>query len=553
MKIGSPHVVKTDVLVIGGGLAGMRAAIQAKKRGVDVLLLSETRVGYRNNSAYSGGAFAANPGWIQVDDSPDVHLKDTLLSGCFINDQRLVKIMTCNIWQQVHDLEEFGVRFIKHDGDISKIRLPGHSYPRTVYCEARIGQGFTLPLRQHVLDMGIKVIEGILVIKLLSREDACVGIMGIDQKQEVLVCCAKAIILATGGVGQLFLRTDNLPGAAGDSHALAYELGLPLKDMELIQYYPTSLGPNGGTLVFYEAYVVAEGAVFRNSLGEDILERHGLKNAPSLTRDKITQAIMIELLEGRDINGTIRIDASAFNKDNWERVQPWSAQNGLIHKKGSFEIAPTAHFSMGGIVINENCETGLNGLYAAGEVCAGVHGANRLGSNAISETLVFGSIAGDNAANRAMKQDWLPVDEGQVSSQIDRLMALVSSGGSENVEELRQSLKRTMWYNAGPVRNEKSLNRALKDILLLQKSKDQLSIQGPQELLSAIRVGNMLTVSEMVCRAALKRTESRGSHYRTDYPEENNEGWLKNIVITKENGKMKLSLSPVELVYLVPT
>ncbi len=543
MELETTQRINTDVLVVGGGAAGLRAAIAARKYGLNVVLTSESPAGFRNNTAISKATFAATGIWKEPGDSPEVHLKDIIAAGRFINDQRLVATMTCAVKQQVYDLMEFGVNFRRRDGELLVGQAPGHTYRRHISAEAYRGINITRPMRQYAASIGIQFIEGILVTKLLRAEDTAVGVLGIDDKGQVFVVSAKSTILATGGAGKIYLRTNNAIGLTGDGYALAYEVGAVLRDMEFVQFYPTAWGKEGSKMCPYE-WLLPIGATIRNSSGEDILKRHGIDNVASVTRDVLTRTIVEEIVDGRGIKGNVVFDFTTIPEEKAQRLY----RSGLMSKEGNLgkiPVAPTVHFFMGGIKINESSETGINRLYAAGEACGGIHGANRLAGNAISETLVFGTIAGNQAAASAAKMEQIPTPRSEVTAEVERLKELASGSGQESLEQLGQSLKQTMWDKVGVIRDRQNLESAQKEILALREQLAAVSLTDHRQLPLAIKLGNMLTVSEMVCRAALMRTESRGAHYRTDYPEEDNEQWLKTIEISRESGEMVLKAVPV--------
>jgi len=540
MELKTPQTVNIDVLVVGGGAAGLKAAIEAKKHALNVVLLSESPVGFRNNTAISGGVFAASGIWKGTGDSPEVYLRDTITAGRLINDRRLVDVMTRRATQQVYDLIQFGVNFEKQDGDLKIQCSPGHTYPRNV-AGVKAGISLTRPMREYAAGMGVQFEEGILVTKLLKAGDMVAGVLGIDDKGQVLVLKAKSTILATGGAGELYLRSDNALGTTGDGYALAYEIGASLRDMDFVQFYPTALGEYARKTCDY-GILVSQGAIIRNSLGKDILEEYDIKELKLMTRDMLSRAMMIEIAENRGIEGNLALDFTGIPEEELKTIRQFTHSRYYPEK---VLVAPTTHFFMGGVEINDNCETEFDGLYAAGEVCGGTHGANRIEGNAITETLVFGTIAGDRAANRASKMKQIPAPDSQVAAEVERLRELASHQGRENPNELQQSLKYTMWHKVGVIRNGKSLADAQREILALREQLRAVSPADCRQLSQAIKLGNMLTVSEMVCKAALARTESRGAHYRADYPEQNDAQWLKTIEVCFQNGEMTLKVVPV--------
>ncbi|MFC1864553.1 FAD-binding protein [Chloroflexota bacterium] len=543
MELNLKPTIDTDVLVLGSGGAGLRAAIEARKHGVNVLLVSKSRIGMGNNTAISGSGIAAGTGWREPTDSPETHFKDTIIAGRYISNQRLVEVMTQRSGQQVLDLESFGVKFRKREGAFHMALMAGHTYPRNAFGDKGIGVDLTLPLRDYAASKGVELMEGVLITKLLTTGKAVVGAIGIDEAGEVYNFNAKSTILATGGAGHVYLRTSNAVGSTGDGFMLAYDVGVPMVDMEFVQF--TMSGPNT------EMFCAREGAVIRNSLGENILEKYGISDPVKMTRDAVSRAVMTEILEGRSSDGmTLTLDTTPISDERFEALRALLPKDTPKDKR-NFSVGLNSHFFMGGARINENTETCLDRLYAAGEVCGGINGVNRLGGNALAETFVFGQIAGERAAQRALGMEKGAAASSEVSAEVERIRKLGSAGG-ENVEELQRLLKTTMWNKAAIIRNEKELKEALEEIASLKERLHAVSLGSYRELNNTIRLGNMLVVSEIVVRAALLRTESRGAHYRSDYPEENNREWLKNIVISKKNGEMSLSTVPVDLSRMAP-
>jgi len=544
MELKSHQTIDTDVLVLGGGGAGVRAAIEARKHGAGVLLISKSRIGLANNTAISGSGIAAGTGWRAKADSPDSHFRDTVIGGRYINDQRLVEVVTRESGNQVVDLENFGVKFRKRGGSFHMALMAGHTYPRNTFGDNAAGTDLTLPLRDYAIGVGVESMEGVLITRLLTKENAVTGAAGIDEDGGVYVFTAKSTVLATGGAGDIYLKTSNAPGSTGDGFVLAYDAGVPMVDMEFVQFAMT--GPNA------EMFCAREGAVIRNALDENILEKYDMTDPVKMTRDAMSRAIMIETLEGRSADGeTLTLDTTPISDGRFEVLRVLLPKN-TPKEKRHFSIGVQSHFFMGGARINEKTETCIDRLYAAGEICAGVNGANRLGGNALAETFVFGKIAGDQAAQRALAGETDPPDPNQISAEVERLEALASAGGGEDIKELRQFLKTTMWNKGGIIRSEEGLKEALEAIISLKERFQKVSLKSYRELTHAIRLGNMLVVSEMVARAALLRTESRGAHYRTDYTDENNSEWLKNTVISKKNGEMSLTTAPVDLSRMAP-
>jgi succinate dehydrogenase/fumarate reductase flavoprotein subunit len=534
--------LSSDVLIVGGGGAGLRAAIEAREKGSDVLVVSKSRVGYGNNTYISKGSFAAATGWTDARDNPEVHKQDSLAGGRFLNDRRLVAAVAKDAASQIAFLEKCGVRFFRHDGKIQLRHVPGHSYPRHVRGEHQTGSDFIRPLREYALKIGVRFADRILITRLLESEGRLVGATGIMWAGEFIIFESSCTILATGGFAQVFQFNNNAAGITGDGQSLAYEIGAPLKDMEFVQFYPTALGRFGNRLLMYEALVSNAGAVLLNADGENIAVRHGLTDLKDMTRDRLARAIMQEILCGRDINGGVIMDLSPVPTSKLNEFR-----NLLPHEKPPEDrklvVTPTTHFCMGGVIIDENAETEIPGLFAVGEVCAGVHGANRLGGNALSEVFAMGGIAGRNASRKTgeMGKGRLPI--GEIERERGRLESLMAGGNGPR--ELQVLLKETMWRKAGIIREGTSLKEALARVKAIASNLAGLGAKDIKGIIKTVELQNMIRASEMVCRAAIKRQESRGSHYRSDFDTEDNDNWLKNIIIRKRDSAMVLETTPV--------
>jgi succinate dehydrogenase/fumarate reductase flavoprotein subunit len=531
-------IISCDVLIIGGGGAGIRAAIAAREKGADVLIVSKSRIGYGNNTFISKGVFAAATGWSTSFDNPEVHVKDIIEGGRFINDRRLVKKVAEGSPGQIVFLEKCGVKFSRKNGKIRMTHVPGHSYPRHVAGEHHTGSDFIIPLRDYASKTGVRFMEKVFITRLFTSMGRIAAATGIDHGGRFLSIAANCIVIATGGFAQVYLHNNNAAGMTGDGLALSFDLGLSLRDMEFIQFYPTALGKRGNRLLLYEALVFDAKAILRNSMGEDIVSKYGLSDPLKMTRDRLSRAIMKEILDGRDVSKGVMLDFSTVQEGDLRRMShllPPMKNGG----KKELIISPTAHFTMGGVQINEETETAIQGLFAAGEVCSGVHGANRLGGNALAEVFAMGTIAGESAAKKALETQRVKFPKDETYAERNQIESLYSKGQTD-IKELRRSLKETMWRNAGIIRHRNGIEEALKKIKELSSCIPDLYIKDRTALVKSLELRNMFLVSEMVCRAALKRTESRGAHYREEYSAEDNDNWLKNIVIRKEGPEMKL-------------
>ena len=530
-----------DVLVIGGGGAGLRSAIAAKLRNADVLLTSKTKIGPGSNT-YISKAIIAATGWGTPDDDENVHIVDTVTGGRFLNDQSMVAKVAERSHSEITFLKDCGVNFDMHAGTPHVIKIPGHRYSRHVYGTNWSGRDLVIPLKRLAKQVGVRFAEQIFVTRLIAAEDRICGAAGITADGRFIVIQAKVVVLASGGYAQIYLNTNNVPGITGDGQALAYDLGIPLKDMEFVQFYPTATGKRGSRLILYEKMLAQPGVVLCNGQGENILKRHGIADPTKVTRDRLSQIIANETRQGALPDQGVFMDLEALSEETARQMSPilpsrwWKGQK-------AFKVTPTAHFCMGGIVTDQCGETPIKGLFAVGEATAGVHGANRLGGNALAEIFTMGSWVGEMAAERTRGIGTPIVPKNAFEKERSRLEGAFSSQGL-SAKQLINELKQLMWDKAGVIRQESGLKEALKR---LREPWPRVAVSSPTDLIRLLEFRNMRCVAKMVCRAALERTESRGSHFRTDYPEEDNRIWLKNIVLRKGNTGINVEARPVRL------
>lgn len=521
--------INCDVLIVGGGGAGLRAAIEAASCGADVLMVSKTRMGHATNT-YLSKAIIASPGYGDVNDGSHVHTQDTIQGGRYLNNPEMVAQFTGAIQSETNRLQDWGVKFgLDEKGRPMVLKVPGHRYARHVYGSNWKGSDLVLPLKQKAMESNVRFLEHLFVSALMVSGSRICGVTGIMENGTFVAVEAKAIVIATGGFGQVFLNTNNAPGTTGDGHALAYNAGLSLQDMEFVQFYPTARGNRGSRILLYEKLLGQTGVTLKNSKGRDILKKNGYPDAGDITRDQLAQVIMKEIIEDPEHGGTIDMDLSGLPLDTAKSLSMLRSdqfsQNGAIVR-----VVPTTHFCMGGICVDTLGKTRFPELFAAGEVTAGAHGANRLGGNALAEVIAMGAMAGRAAAERAMTCDGIAGFGTAVQHEKRRLDMMFGNQGRP-AAILIQELKETMWFNAGIIRDRQSLCRALEKIMTQQN--DLVLVSQPRDLIRCLEFRNMGLVAELICRSALERTESRGAHFRSDYPEENNPDWLKNIQVRK--------------------
>jgi len=535
MSLKGPEHITCEVLVIGGGGAGLRASIQARKRGASVLLVSKSRIGMGNNTILSKATFAGATGLGDSLDKPEVHIQDTLEAGRFINESKLVKRMADSVLEEVYFLENCGVSFQKTGESFTIDKVPGHTYPRHVFGQNRRGNDLILPLKRYAANIGVRFLDRIFITRLLSTGHG-ISVTGIDKEGRLLVFQASAVIMATGGFAQIYLNTNNAPGATGDGYALAFHLGIPLRDMEFVQFYPTSLGIK---LIPYEVFIDIYKAPLRNAHGEDVVKKYGLKEHMIMTRDRLSRAIMREILEGRAIEGGVTMDLSSILEKEILRHSNFLPREVLSGKR-ELTVRPTAHFAMGGINIDKEAHTSFKGLFACGEICGGIHGANRLAGNALAEVFTIGRVAGDNAALLAREVSPVKADHAMVMAEKMRLESFFGES-TMSLKDLARALKEIAWYQIGIIRQEQGLMEALEKIKELRSQAEKTRIADMRGLSKLLELKNMLLVAEMVSYAALERCESRGAHYREDYPEED-PSWNTSLFVLNKSGEITVNV-----------
>ncbi len=550
-------LLKTDVLVVGGGAAACMAAISAKNNGVDVLMLDKGQVGKSGCSPNAHGGMAICHK--HADDSWRVHMEDTLMSGGFLNDQELVKAL-CQEGEKFGEiLENFGSLFNRdEDGSYSVRQFGGHTYKRSVFSGDETGHEMMNGLKREILRQGISYMDEVMVTRLLVDDGAVVGAVGWDMSAgKFYQVVALAVILATAD------GTGIWPSASerqrGDGLYLALEAGAELKDLEFIQYHPTHAWWPYGVRGSVSESFRSEGGYLLNSENERFMLHYDPVQKELATRDKVSVCIHKEMLAGRAApHGGIFASVTHLDPEHVVKRLPIIFRKymgfGFDIRKEPIEVRPRPHYLNGGVCINSRGETKVQGLFAAGAVTAGVHGANRLGSNALVDILVFGEIAGKNAALQSMESVRSSLNlEPQVKKEIKRITEFFADKRRPvTVPKLRRMHCEMMDSYMGVMRTEEGMKIMLKEVRrakeedlpnLIVKSHSRLYNYG---LRDALEVPFRLALEEMSTRAGIKRQESRGSHYREDLPTRNDKEWLKNIVFSKEDGELKMGIKDVE-------
>jgi succinate dehydrogenase / fumarate reductase flavoprotein subunit len=562
-----------DVLIIGAGLAGQRAALAAAQQGASVAIMSKVHPVRSHSVAAAGGINAA----ISVDDDWRSHAYDTVKGSDFLGDQDAIEVMCSEAPAEVMHLEHIGVTFHRNDkGEMDLRAFGGASMKRTAYVADITGQAMLHVLYEQLLKHHETVAryEEWFTTSLLRDEDGrCAGAIARDVRSgRMEAFTAKNVILACGGAGQAYKPTTNGLIVTGDGIAMAYRAGAPLMDMEMVQYHPTCLVETG---ILITEGARGEGAHLLNSNGERFMEKSAPNKMELASRDVVSRAEQIEINEGRGVGpggAGISLDVTVVPRKRTlealrEIVNLGRDFAGVDITREPITIRPGQHYIMGGVKTDVDGRTPIDGLYAAGEVaCVSVHGGNRLGANSLLDTLIFGRRAGEHAAARASSMPRPPVTvTAQLrvdAARIDSIIARSREG--RRVSEIKSELGELMNRHAAVFRDEQGLQSALETIGRLKEEAERAWIDDRgtvfnQDVLGAIELGYMVDCAEATVVAALERKESRGAQFRTDYPERNDQEWLKHIDVTLNGdggasgvGGPQISYSPVTITQWQP-
>ena len=548
-----------EILVIGGGLSGLRASIEALKSGRDAAVISKVHPLRSHSVAAQGGINAAlgNTPDLGDDDWKD-HAFDTVKGSDYLADQDAVDILCKNAPEAVIELEHMGTVFPRFEnGKIAQRPFGGAGFPRTCYAADRTGHNLLHTLYEQSISGKIKFYDEYFVTSLIKEDEKCVGCIALDLKEGTLHAFYGTVILATGGFGRIYNRSTNALINTGDGAFLAYEIGAALEDMEFIQFHPTTL--YGSNILITEG-ARGEGGYLKNSEGERFMKDYAPDAMELAPRDIVARAIMTEVNEGRGIDDEyVHLDLTHLGEEKIKERLPGIRQIAMDFAdvdpvKKPIPVQPGQHYSMGGILVDNDCETDVPGLYAAGECsCVSVHGANRLGGNSLLETVVFGKIAGKKASEEMNGKE---LDESIFMDAIEKDSKLIDSivGKKEGIlySEILKDLRETMFQHFGVFREGETMEEGLDKIKRLKGKFEDVYVESDdkkfnQALIRTLELRNMLLIAEAVAMGAVRREESRGSHYRTDFTERRDEQYLKHTVVRKGVEGPELEYSPVNL------
>jgi succinate dehydrogenase / fumarate reductase flavoprotein subunit len=583
------QIYEHDVLVIGAGGAGLRAAIEASASGASVGLVCKSLLGKAHTVMAEGGVAAAL-GNVDDRDAWSVHFADTMRGGQYMNNARMAELHAKEAPERVRELEGWGALFDRTtDGRILQRNFGGHKYARLAHVGDRTGLEMIRTLQDHGIHQGLDVHMECTILELLKDGNRVVGAFGYDRERgRFRIFRARSVVLATGGIGKAYRITSNSWEYTGDGHSLAYEAGADLIDMEFVQFHPTGMvWPPSVRGILVTEGVRGEGGLLKNKDGhrfmfDDIpdLYKHqtadnveegwrytqGDKDARRppelLTRDHVARCIVREIKEGRGSeHGGVYLDIAWIKErlsngsEHIKKKLPsmyhqFKQLAGIDITKESMEVGPTTHYVMGGVRVDPETQMSrVPGLFAAGECAGGLHGANRLGGNSLSDLLVFGKRAGESAAVFAKEHDAGVVDTDQVGEIAQRALQPFSRDG-EGPYAIQQDLQVMMQGLVGIARQDPEMQRALDGLVQLNDRANQVSVVGHREYNNgwhtALDLRNLLTVSEAVARAAIMRQESRGAHFREDYLAKDDAWGKQNIIIRKApDGMMQVDCEPI--------
>ncbi|HVS82371.1 MAG TPA: FAD-binding protein [Pyrinomonadaceae bacterium] len=547
-----------DVLIIGAGGAGLRAAIEALAQGASVGVVCKSLLGKAHTVMAEGGIAAAMANVDRADDWR-THFRDTMRGGKFLNNWRMAQLHAQEAPERVHELEQWGALFDRTvDGDILQRAFGGHTFKRLCHVGDRTGLEMIRTLQDRGVHQGIDVYMECAITRLLKDGERVAGAFGYWRENgRFVVFKAKSVVIATGGIGKAWRITSNSWEYTGDGMALAYDAGAELMDMEFVQFHPTGMvWPPGVQGILVTEAVRGEGGVLRNKDGERFMERYDPERVDLSTRDVVARAIYTEAKEGRGTeHGGAYLDISHKPAEYVKKKLP-----SMYHQfreladvditKGPMEVGPTCHYMMGGIRVEaETAQANVPGLFAAGEAAAGLHGANRLGGNSLSDLLVFGRRAGLAAAAHAKEVGTPNIDDAQVDEATREMLEPFERSNGDSPYDVHHDLQETMQNYVGIFRSEEDLKQGLSEIQKLKDRAAKVHVDGSRLFNPGWHLArdlkSLLTVSEAVALSALERKESRGAHSRIDFPQYD-EQWSKlNNLISRDGAAMRLSHAPI--------
>jgi succinate dehydrogenase / fumarate reductase, flavoprotein subunit len=546
-----------DVLIIGGGLAGMRAAV-AVPPDLDTAMISKVHPVRSHSVAAQGGINAA----LSPNDSWEAHAFDTVKGSDYLGDQDAIEVLCREAPQDILELERMGAVFSRDaSGHIAQRPFGGAQFPRACYSADKTGHALLHVMYEQLMKRRLRVYEEWYITKIVVENGVCRGVIALDVPNgELHAIAARSVIVATGGHCRIYAVSTNALINTGDGMALAYKAGAPLMDMEFVQFHPTTLR---GTGILITEGARGEGGYLINAKAERFMERYAPNALELASRDVVSRAEASEIEEGRGILGCVLLDLRHLGRqvitEKLPQIRELSINfAGVDPIEAPIPVTPGAHYAMGGIKTNAWAETAIEGLFAAGEcACVSVHGANRLGGNSLMETIVFGRRAGIRAGERARKTPHPSMSPDAYRDEYDRIKILMDRNRGVRPHQLRESVGRTMAENVGVFRTREKMERALVAIRDIREQSRDIFVQDKgkkfnTDLLAALETESILVLSEAIVIGAIAREESRGAHYRLDYPNRDDTRWLKHTLVKITPEGPQLSYADVTVTRYTP-
>ena len=553
-------MLEHDVLVIGGGLAGLRAALAAGSNGADVAVITKVHPVRSHSNAAQGGINAA---LTDRGDSWEEHAFETVKGSDYLGDQDAIEVLCQEAGQAIIEQEHMGVIFSRDEtGHLGARAFGGQQRARTFFVADFTGQAMLHVMYEQMVKAAVRVYEEWFVTSLIIEDGECHGVVALEMMTGVLqIIKAKAVIMAAGGLGRLYEPTTNALICTGDGMALSYRAGAPLMDMEMVQYHPTTLKSNG---VLITEAARGEGAYLLNAKGERFMEKYAPNMMELASRDVVSRAEQTEINEGRDVDGCVLLDLRHLGREKiHERLQYINEVSmdflGIDLAEQPVPIRPGMHYQMGGVKTDVDGATAVPGLYAAGEcACVSVHGGNRLGANSLLDTIVFGRRSGEAAAIYSREKRDRSIPESRLLQDEDHLKEIMDrSDNGDTPAKIRLDMGTTMNDYVAVFRTTEGMETAREKLRSLNDRYQRVPVQDKGRVFNtnvifAIELGFMLDCAETIVVSALERKESRGAHFRLEYPERDDENWLKHITVRHTPDGPRLEYTPVTITQWQP-
>ena len=553
-------MLEHDVLVIGGGLAGLRAALAAGSNGVDVAVITKVHPVRSHSNAAQGGINAA---LTDRGDSWEEHAFETVKGSDYLGDQDAIEVLCQEAGHAIIEQEHMGVIFSRDEtGHLGTRAFGGQQRARTFFVADFTGQAMLHVMYEQMVKAAVRVYEEWFVTSLIIEDGECHGVVALEMMTGVLqIIKAKAVIMAAGGLGRLYEPTTNALICTGDGMALSYRAGAPLMDMEMVQYHPTTLKSNG---VLITEAARGEGAYLINAKGERFMEKYAPNMMELASRDVVSRAEQTEINEGRDVDGCVLLDLRHLGREKiHERLQYINEVSmdflGIDLAEQPVPIRPGMHYQMGGVKTDVDGATAVPGLYAAGEcACVSVHGGNRLGANSLLDTIVFGRRSGEAAAIYSREKRDMSIPESRLSQDEDHLKEIMArKDNGDTPAKIRLDMGSTMNDYVAVFRTTEGMETAREKLRSLSDRYQRVPVQDKGRVFNtnvifAIELGFMLDCAETIVVSALERKESRGAHFRLEYPQRDDENWLKHITVRHTPDGPRLEYTPVTITQWQP-